>query len=409
MPRRVFRYPGLVRTMREVRIGLGRPLSSAERAGWTRYVRRVLAEAEAAAGEAGLTPLALPRASRQAYQYLAGLDLDRSDAQAQFVSGEAVRPMRIARLIRARDRFLEKLQVLSRRPATTEVASLRDRMIDLVGDVGVLCEREGSSPAALPEPSRRAYQWMSFLSEPGRIEAHLRALADAARADPRIWVDLFHLGGLYRFAWKGGTARFTLSEAFIDASPQVLSAAVKLAVPYSHKRKHRRTVRSYASSPDFELRWLQLETSGGSFAESAGGVVHDLESIFADVNRRQFGGRLSRPRLSWLATTSMREFGHYVVATDLVLVSSQLDAPHVPRFVVEHVVHHELLHREMGAVGEGGRRVYHTAAFRQAEQRFPRFEEADAFLENFARTALTLHPSPARRERLSRRLREGRR
>jgi hypothetical protein len=226
---------------------------------------------------------------------------------------------------------------------------------------------------------------MSFLAEPERLELHLQAQGEASRTDPRVAVDLYHLSGLYRFAWREGLARLVLSEAFLDAPPEVLRAAVKLAIPYTRKKIHRRTVRIFAAGPGFELRLLQLETSGGSFAERPRGIVHDLDAIFADVNRSQFGGRLTRPRLSWLATTSMREFGHFVAATDLVLVSSQLDALHVPRFIVEHVVHHELLHRELGATLEGGRRVYHTADFRRAERRFPQFAEADAFLEAFAR------------------------
>ncbi|HSB91308.1 MAG TPA: hypothetical protein VLD63_14935, partial [Anaerolineales bacterium] len=350
-----------------------------------RLVAQVLAAASAAAEDAGLTPLALPPASRRAYEYLAALDLagDRAPEAPGTVLGPPA--VRIARIVRWSDRFLTRLRDISARPEQREVEAVRRRLSDVVEDIAIRCERAGASPADLPGPSRRAYQWMSFLVEPERLELHLRAQGEASRTDPRVAVDLYHLGGLYRFGWREGSARLVLSEAFVDAPPEVLRAAVKLAIPYTRKMIHRRTVRSYAAGPEFELRLLQLETSGGSFAERPHGVVHDLEAIFADVNRTQFEGRLTRPRLSWLATTSMREFGHFVTATDLVLVSSQLDALGVPRFVVEHVVHHELLHRELGATLKGGRRVYHTAGFRRAEKAFPRFDEADAFLEAFAR------------------------
>ena len=384
MPRRVLHYPGLVRTMRLVRLALQQPLSSAERAKWTRHVQRVLEDVAAAAGEAGLTPASLGLASRQAYAYLASLEFAVQGPSSSVATEVAYRPIRVTNLIRGRDRMLDRLFELAHRPNAKTLDSVRERMADTVGEVGILCEREGTTPAALPDPSRRAYQWMAFLSEPGRMEAHLRAQAEAVATDPRVRVDLFHLAGLYRFAWRGGTGAFTLSEAFLDAPGVVLRAAVKLAIPYSRKRLLRGKVRTYAAGTEFELRLLQLETSGGSLLETPRGLVHDLEAVFVDVNRGQFGGRLGRPRLSWLATTSLREFGHYVSATDLVLVSSQLDAPDVPRFVVEHVMHHELLHREFGAVGEGGRRVYHTAEFRQAERGFPRYAEADAFLEGMA-------------------------
>lgn len=385
MSRRVLHYPGLMRTMRQVRLALQQPLSSAERAMWTRHVQGVLENVAAAAGEAGLTPEALRPASRQAYVYLASLEFPDPGSSTNAAPEAAFRPIRVTNLIRGRDRMLDRLLALVRRPQAKALNAVRERMAETVGEVGILCERAGTTPAALPDPSRRAYQWMSFLSEPGRLEAHLRAQAEAGATDPRVRVDLFHLGGLYRFAWRGDAATFTLSEAFLDAPRVVLQGAVKLAIPYTRKRQHRRVVRTYAAGPEFELRLLQLETSGGSLLETPRGAVHDLDAVFDDVNRVQFVGQLSRPRLSWLVTTSLREFGHFVAATDLVLVSSQLDAPDVPRFVVEHVMHHELLHRHLGAVGEGGRRIYHTAEFRQAERRFPSYAEADAFLEGMAR------------------------
>jgi hypothetical protein len=86
-----------------------------------------------------------------------------------------------------------------------------------------------------------------------------------------------------------------------------------------------------------------------------------------------------------MATTSLREFGVFVPATDLILISSQLDSPEVPSFVVEHVLHHELLHRVLGGRMDVGRRVYHTPAFRRQERQFPRYAEADAFLQAMAR------------------------
>jgi hypothetical protein len=385
MPRRVLLYPGLVRTMRQVRLALQQSLPSAERAKWARQVERVLEDVSAAAGEAGLTPAALRPASRQAYDYLASLDFAAQGPSSSADRGAVYRPVRVTNLIRGRDRMLERLFALAQRPQAKATDAVRERMADTVGEVGILCERAGTTPAALPDPSRRAYRWMSFLSEPGRLETHLLAQAEAVATDPRVRVDLFHLAGLYRFAWKGGSAVFTLSEAFLDAPRVVLRAAVKLAIPYTRKRLHRGKVRAYAAGPEFERRLMELETSGGSLLETPRGLVHDLEAVFADVNRAHFDSRMGRPRLSWLATTSLREFGHYISATDLVLVSCQLDAPDVPRFVVEHVMHHELLHRELGAVGEGGRRVYHTAAFRQAERGFPHYAEADAFLEGMAR------------------------
>jgi hypothetical protein len=370
--------------MREVRFALLQSPTAGGQASLARKVRRALAAVEAAAGEAGLTPAALPAASLQAYRYLASLDLG-AQRTGETTADESPPPIRVGHLVRARDRWLSHLADIAegRRPASVD--RLRERMADLVAEVAIVCERAGVSPATLPDPSRRAYQWMSFLVEPDNLEAHLRAQRAAAAVDRRVRVALFHLSGLYRFAWKGDSVHLMLSEAFLDAPRSVLESAVKLTIPYTRKRDHRRVVRTYGTGPEFERRLYELETVGGSFLETPRGVAYDLEQVFSAINHAHFEGKLTRPRLGWWSTTSLREFGHYVQATDLVLISSQLDSQDVPSFVVEHVVHHELLHRHLGARVEGGRRIVHSRAFRLAEKGFPRYKEADAFLESFAK------------------------
>jgi hypothetical protein len=80
-----------------------------------------------------------------------------------------------------------------------------------------------------------------------------------------------------------------------------------------------------------------------------------------------------------------REFGHYEPATDTVRLSRRLDSAAVPRFVLEHVMYHELLHRVLGAERRGDRRRYHSARFRREERRFERYREAEALLEALAK------------------------
>jgi hypothetical protein len=64
----------------------------------------------------------------------------------------------------------------------------------------------------------------------------------------------------------------------------------------------------------------------------------------------------------------------------LIRIHPVLDRPGVPRYFLESVVHHEMLHHKMGGVPDrAGRTVYHTRAFREAEARFPRHREALAW------------------------------
>jgi hypothetical protein len=115
-----------------------------------------------------------------------------------------------------------------------------------------------------------------------------------------------------------------------------------------------------------------------------GGRVYDLASVYADINARFFAGRMKVP-ITWgrgvgRARRGGLTFGSYDPVLGLIRIHPVLDRPGVPRFFLESVVHHEMLHHQMGGVPDrAGRTVYHTRAFREAEARFPRHREALAW------------------------------
>jgi hypothetical protein len=114
------------------------------------------------------------------------------------------------------------------------------------------------------------------------------------------------------------------------------------------------------------------------------GRVYDLAAVYADINDRFFGGRLRVP-ITWgrgvgRARRGGLTFGSYDPVLALIRIHPVLDRPGVPRYFVESVVHHEMLHHQLGGVPDrGGRTVYHTRAFREAEARFPHHREALAW------------------------------
>jgi hypothetical protein len=116
----------------------------------------------------------------------------------------------------------------------------------------------------------------------------------------------------------------------------------------------------------------------------AAGQVHDLTEIYADLNARFFGARLRVP-ITWgrgvgRARRGGLTFGSYDPVLALIRIHPVLDRPEVPRYFLESVVYHEMLHHEMGGVPDrAGRTVYHTRAFREAEARFPRHRDALAW------------------------------
>jgi hypothetical protein len=110
------------------------------------------------------------------------------------------------------------------------------------------------------------------------------------------------------------------------------------------------------------------------------GEFHDLQAIFDALNVRYFGGKVDA-QITWtrsarkLRRTSIH-MGTYSDELKLIRIHPALDQAFVPRFFVEFVVYHEMLHQVHKAPETGGRRVVHSAEFRRDEQRFAQYREA---------------------------------
>jgi hypothetical protein len=115
------------------------------------------------------------------------------------------------------------------------------------------------------------------------------------------------------------------------------------------------------------------------------GSVYDLDQIFEVLNRDYFAGKIPKPALTWSAKKTYRILGHHDATHDHVAISKSLDAKDVPRYVVEYVVFHEMLHIAHPTKHINGRRYNHTAAFKRDERKFAYFEEAEKWIERNVR------------------------
>lgn len=122
------------------------------------------------------------------------------------------------------------------------------------------------------------------------------------------------------------------------------------------------------------------------------GHCYDLRQLRDEVNQRYFGGQL-KVHITWGKVPARRasdrrvrkrsiHLGTYTEELNLVRIHRKLDQPWVPRFVVESVVHHEMLHAALPATLKDGRRRVHTPEFRRRERQFERFREAEAWIRD---------------------------
>lgn len=115
------------------------------------------------------------------------------------------------------------------------------------------------------------------------------------------------------------------------------------------------------------------------------GRCHDLQRIYDGLNREYFGGRLSCG-ITWGAykgrrTARKRTLGSYSALSGTIRINPALDRKSVPRFFLEYIVYHEMLHASLGMEEKNGRRVIHSSEFKRREKLFRHYEKALA-LEN---------------------------
>ena len=142
---------------------------------------------------------------------------------------------------------------------------------------------------------------------------------------------------------------------------------------------------NYIKQPTTREKSLEnRRTRGRKVISSSIGAAYDLEEIFNLINGVYFQNSIPKPILTWSATKTYRILGHHDSTHETIAISKSLDDIRVPRFVVEYVVYHEMLHIKHPTRFENGRRYSHTPAFRRDEKDFAFFVEAEEWIEKNA-------------------------
>ncbi|TAN21510.1 MAG: M48 family peptidase [Acidobacteria bacterium] len=197
----------------------------------------------------------------------------------------------------------------------------------------------------------------------------------------------------YPFAQINNTIRLRQGKLLIrlsdllQAAPELVLEALahillrklyRRPIPESYNARYRR----FLGRRDMvEKAHLIRQIRGRKQLGSPQGRLYDLEVLFDDLNQRFFAGWMARPNLAWAAAVARRNLGHYDPAHNAILISRVFDSPRVPRFVLEYVLYHEMLHLRFPVKMRGSRRCVHSAEFRTEERRFPGWAEAEIALK----------------------------
>lgn len=197
----------------------------------------------------------------------------------------------------------------------------------------------------------------------------------------------FHPYAELKHTWRsrGGRLEFKVSD-YVDGSPdEVLESMAWYllcnALDKSCPREKASSYLSYSLSPALWIRNRDLYMSRAkNLSTDPRGKVRDLDAVFNYVNSFYFQGRLPYPTLAWSTESPRARLGFYFSPLDLLVANRVLDSERVPRYVLEFVVYHELLHHVDAGHAPLRRRVHHDRPFREQEMMFSHYEDAEHWL-----------------------------
>jgi predicted metal-dependent hydrolase len=204
---------------------------------------------------------------------------------------------------------------------------------------------------------------------------------------PELRIDFFRFASVNNtIRMREGRLLVRISDLLEGAPEPVLRAIAHILLAKMYRkpidREHATRYRRYVSTHHMsEKAHLVRQMRGRKRITTARGHVYHLEDIFEDLNRKYFYGLMARPLMTWSTERARNRLGHYDPAHNAIVVSSVFDHPRVPRYVVEYIVYHEMLHLKHPVRLRGSRRCVHSAEFQTEEKLFERLADAKEFLK----------------------------
>ena len=207
---------------------------------------------------------------------------------------------------------------------------------------------------------------------------------------PSIHIEFYNYVGInHTIRVRNGEVFVRIGEICKNAPDDVQkSLAFILAAKLLRKRvpKNARLIyETYVKSSEIqEVARNNRKIKGRKIISSALGKVYNLDLMFDELNEIYFDNAIPKPTLTWSNTKTFRILGHHDSTHNTIVISQTLDSESVPNFVVQAVMHHEMLHIKHPTKIINGRRYSHTALFRRDEKEFDFYEQSERWIrENF--------------------------
>lgn len=204
---------------------------------------------------------------------------------------------------------------------------------------------------------------------------------------PEFYVEFFPFSNINNtIRLRQGKVLVRISDLLSGAPADVLHAIAHILLAKLYRKeievRHATRYRRYLGRRDVSRKaHLLRQERGRKLLLTSQGRHYNLETIFEDLNQRFFHGLLARPLMTWSRYSSRQSLGHYDPAHNTIVISRVFDRPDMPRYAVEYLVYHEMLHLKHPVKLNGSRRCIHPRAFQEEEKLFPELERAKALLK----------------------------
>lgn len=204
---------------------------------------------------------------------------------------------------------------------------------------------------------------------------------------PQIKVEFYPYTGINsRLRLRDNVLFIRISDILMDAPRAIHETLAEILIKKLFGKKVSesllKTYREFTSQDSVREKSVAVRrVRGRKVITGARGKDYDLDEIFDFLNLLYFKNTIPKPALTWSADKTYRILGHHDSTHRTISISKSLDDKRVPRFVVEYVVYHEMLHIKHPTKYINGRRYMHTPAFKKDESLFAFFQEAENWIE----------------------------
>jgi hypothetical protein len=211
-----------------------------------------------------------------------------------------------------------------------------------------------------------------------RLERRIAAELPAGRLALAVTDNRYTMISVKR---EKGLYRLRLHHMFLDAEPDLIYALGRYVGV--NDRDASTLLGRFIETNQHLIRRARRAKRQPITLESQG-EVHDLQGLYDDLNHRYFS-QLIDARITWGQRTprgarrrrrNSIKMGSYSVEDRLIRIHPSLDRPFVPRYFVEWIVYHEMLHQKHDIPVVRGRRQFHTNEFLVEEAAFEHYDRS---------------------------------